>query len=68
MPSDASSSEADCSLAGPCAGKELVRGEVAKATDNPLLGLGNNPWSDILKLNLALDTLTPKSGLAEKMP
>jgi len=48
--------------------EEHVRGEVAKATDNPLLGLGSNPGVNILKLNLALDALTPKSGLAEKKP
>ena len=46
--------------------EELVRGEVAKATDNPLLGLGGDPGVNILKLNLALDALTQKSGLAEK--
>ena len=48
--------------------EELVRGEVAKATDNPLLGLGGDPGVNILKLNLALDALTQKSGLAEKKP
>ena len=48
--------------------EELVRGEVAKATDNPLLGLGGDPGVNILKLNLALDVLTQKSGLAEKQP
>ena len=48
--------------------EELVRGEVAKATDNPLLGLGGDPGVNILKLNLALDALTQKSGLAEKQP
>jgi len=47
--------------------EELVRGEVAKATDNPLLGLGGDPGVNILKLNVALDALTPKS-LAEKKP
>ena len=46
--------------------EELIRGEVAKATDNPLLGLGGDPGVNILKLNLALDALTQKSGLAEK--
>jgi K+-transporting ATPase c subunit len=49
-----------------CRSEELVRGEVAKATDNPLLSLGGNPRVNIVKLNLALDALTPKSGLAEK--
>jgi K+-transporting ATPase ATPase C chain len=48
--------------------EELIRGEVAKATDNPLLGLGGDPGVNILKLNLALDALTQKSGLAEKQP
>ena len=48
--------------------EELVRGEVVKATDNPLLGLGSNPGLNILKLNLALDALAQKSGLAEKQP
>ena len=48
--------------------EELVRGEVAKATDNPLLGLGGDPGVNILKLNLALDALTQKSRLAEKQP
>jgi len=48
--------------------EELIRGEVAKATDNPLLGLGGDPGVNILKLNLALDALTLKSGLAEKQP
>jgi len=48
--------------------EELVRGEVAKATDNPLLGLGGDPGVNILKLNLALDALTQKSGLAQKQP
>jgi K+-transporting ATPase ATPase C chain len=48
--------------------EELVRGEVAKATDNPLLGLGGDLGVNILKLNLALDALTQKSGLAEKKP
>ena len=48
--------------------EELIRGEVAKATDNPLLGLGGDPGVKILKLNLALDALTQKSGLAEKQP
>lgn len=48
--------------------EELVRGEVAKATDKPLLGLGGDPGVNILKLNLALDALTQKSGLAQKQP
>ena len=48
--------------------EELLPGEVAKATDNTLLGLGGDPGVNILKLNLALDALTQKSGLAEKKP
>ena len=45
--------------------EEAVRGEVAKATDNPLLGIGGEPGVNVLKVNLALDALAPK-GLAEK--
>src|SRR5215469_4489450 len=48
--------------------EEAIRGAVAKATDKPLLGLGGNSGVNILKLNLALDALTQKSGLAEKKP
>ena len=48
--------------------EEVVRSEVAKATDKPLLGLGGDPGVNVLSLNLALDALTLKSGLAEKKP
>jgi K+-transporting ATPase c subunit len=48
--------------------EEVVRSEVAKATDNPLLGIGGDPGVNALRLNLALDALAPKSGLAEKKP
>ena len=48
--------------------EELVRGEVGKATDNPLLGIGGDPGVNVLKLNLALDALAPKGALAEKKP
>ena len=48
--------------------EEVVRGEVTKATDNPLLGIGGDPGVNVLRVNLALDALTPKSALAEKKP
>jgi potassium-transporting ATPase KdpC subunit len=48
--------------------EEVVRGEVAKATNNPLLSIGGEPGVNVLKLNLALDALTPKGALAEKKP
>ena len=48
--------------------EEVVRGEVGKATDNPLLGIGGDPGVNVLKLNLALDALAPKGALAEKKP
>ncbi len=48
--------------------EEVVRSEVAKATDNPLLGIGGDPGVNALRVNLALDALAPKSGLAEKKP
>jgi K+-transporting ATPase ATPase C chain len=46
--------------------EEVVRGEVTKATDHPLLGIGGDPGVNVLRLNLALDALTPKDALAEK--
>jgi K+-transporting ATPase ATPase C chain len=46
--------------------EEAVRGEVTKATDKPLLGIGGDPGVNVLRLNLALDALTPKGALAEK--
>jgi potassium-transporting ATPase KdpC subunit len=46
--------------------EEAVRGEVTKATDHPLLGIGGDPGVNVLRLNLALDVLTPKGALAEK--
>jgi K+-transporting ATPase ATPase C chain len=46
--------------------EEAVRGEVTKATDHPLLGIGGDPGVNVLRLNLALDALTPKGALAEK--
>lgn len=48
--------------------EEAVRAQVTKATDKPLLGLGGDPGVNVLSLNLALDALTLKSGLAEKKP
>jgi potassium-transporting ATPase KdpC subunit len=47
---------------------EAVRAEVTKATDHPLLGLGGDPGVNVLKINLALDTLAPKGAMAEKKP
>ena len=40
--------------------EEVVRGEVAKATDKPLLGIGGDPGVNVLRLNLALDAVAPK--------
>src|SRR5580700_11972237 len=48
--------------------EEVIRGEVVKATDKPLLGIGGDPGVNVLRLNLALDALTPKDALAEKKP
>ena len=48
--------------------EEAVRGEVTKATDKALLGIGGDPGINVLKLNLALDTRVPKNALAEKKP
>jgi K+-transporting ATPase ATPase C chain len=48
--------------------EEAVRGEVSKATDNPLFGIGGDPGVNVLRLNLALDGRTPKGALAEKKP
>ncbi len=48
--------------------EEVVRGEVGKATDSPLLGIGGDPGVNVLKVNLALDALAPKGALAEKKP
>jgi potassium-transporting ATPase KdpC subunit len=46
--------------------EEVVRGEVTKATDHPLFGLGGDPGVNVLRVNLALDLLTPKGALAAK--
>jgi K+-transporting ATPase ATPase C chain len=48
--------------------EDVVRGEIAKATDNALLGIGGESGVNVLKLNLALDALAPKGALAEKKP
>ena len=48
--------------------EDAVRGEVTKATDNPLFGIGGEAGVNVLKLNLALDSLAPKKALAEKKP
>jgi K+-transporting ATPase ATPase C chain len=48
--------------------EEAVRGEVTKATDHALLGIGGDPGVNVLKVNLALDTRVPKNALAEKKP
>jgi K+-transporting ATPase ATPase C chain len=48
--------------------EEAVRAEVAKATDNPLLGLGGEPGVNVLRINLALDAQAPKGALAQKKP
>src|SRR5580692_7291204 len=48
--------------------EEAIRGEVIKATDKALLGIGGDPGVNVLKLNLALDTRVPKNALAEKKP
>ncbi len=48
--------------------EDAVREEVTKATDNALLGIGGDSGVNVLKLNLALDALTPKEKLAAKKP
>jgi potassium-transporting ATPase KdpC subunit len=48
--------------------EEVVRGEVTKATDKPLFGLGGDPGVNVLRLNLDLDALAPNGALAEKKP
>ena len=45
--------------------EDVVRAAVANATDKPFLGLGGEPGVNVLKLNIALDTATPKHGLAQ---
>jgi potassium-transporting ATPase KdpC subunit len=35
---------------------DAVKAEIAKATDNPFLGIGGDPGVNVLMLNLALDT------------
>ena len=46
--------------------EDVVKAAVAKSTDSPLLGLGGDPGVNVLKLNVALDTASPKDGLAQQ--
>jgi K+-transporting ATPase ATPase C chain len=48
--------------------EETVRAKVNEATDRPLLGIGGDPGVNVLKLNLALDGLSPTGALAQKKP
>jgi len=48
--------------------EDVVRAEVSTATDNPLFGIGGDPGVNVLKANLALDSLAPKGALAKKNP
>jgi len=48
--------------------EEAVRGEVTKATDNALFGIGGESGVNVLKVNLALDAIVSKGALAEKKP
>ena len=48
--------------------EDIVRQAVAKATEDPLLGLGGDLGVNVLKLNVALDAASSKEGLAEKKP
>src|ERR1700732_1472464 len=43
--------------------EETVRGEVTKATDSPLFGIGGDTGVNVLRVNLALDALAPKGAL-----
>jgi K+-transporting ATPase c subunit len=44
-----------------------VKAELAKATDNPFLGIGGESGVNVLMLNLALDAL-PKNSLSSGTP
>ncbi len=46
--------------------EEIVQGEVTKALDKPLLGIGGEPGVNVLKLNMALDGDAAKGSLAAK--
>jgi potassium-transporting ATPase KdpC subunit len=49
--------------------EDVVRTEVTKATQGPLLGfIGGDPGVNVLKLNLALDALAPKEAPLENKP
>jgi potassium-transporting ATPase KdpC subunit len=48
--------------------EEVVRSQVTKATDQPLLGLGGDPGVNVLRVNLALDTLPPKGAMEKNKP
>ena len=45
--------------------EDVVKAAVVKATESPFLGIGGDPGVNVLKLNIALDAASPKSGLAE---
>jgi K+-transporting ATPase ATPase C chain len=46
---------------------DVVKAELAKATDNPFLGIGGESGVNVLMLNLALDAL-PKNSLSSGTP
>jgi K+-transporting ATPase ATPase C chain len=41
---------------------DVVKAEIAKATDNPFLGIGGESGVNVLMLNLALDNLQKNSS------
>jgi potassium-transporting ATPase KdpC subunit len=48
--------------------EDVVNAQVAKATEQPFLGIGGDPGVNVLKLNIALDAIVPANSLAEKKP
>jgi potassium-transporting ATPase KdpC subunit len=48
--------------------EDVVNAQVAKATEQPFLGIGGDPGVNVLKLNIALDAIAPANSLAEKKP
>jgi len=48
--------------------EDAVRAQVAKATEQPFLGIGGDPGVNVLKLNIALDAGVPANSIAEKKP